>query len=194
MHRPCRYGGGVGGYDLTMESCEGCGFIWVSVSDDEFRDRILSGISEMSALISRSPQADAHPDPQTWSVIEYGSHVRDVLLHVRDRIVIALVEDCPEFKPLYRDQRADLGFYLGDTPDVVCGELAMASSLFTRTLERIPAGGLDRPCMYAFPTLGERSVRWMVQQVIHEVEHHLGDIRVQIKGSQNQERQNQERL
>lgn len=109
-------------------------------------------------------------------MLEYAAHVRDVLLHVRDRLVIALVEDDPEFKPLYRDERVDLGLYAGDEWPVVRDELSMAAALFARTFARLPAGALTRPLQYAYPVPATRTVLWMAQQVVHEVEHHASDI------------------
>lgn len=44
------------------------------------------------------------PSPDRWSANEYAAHVRDVLLTIRDRLVIGLVEDNPRFKPVYRDE------------------------------------------------------------------------------------------
>jgi hypothetical protein len=165
---------------VTVERCVDCGFVWASVPDGAITPRVRDGVAALVALLRADVTPSRRPAPDRWSTLEYAAHLRDVLFHVRDRVVIALVEDDPEFKPLYRDQRVDLGLYAADTVPVVAGELETAAALFTRTFDRLDAPQRDRPCRYAFPTLSQRTIRWMGQQVVHEVEHHLGDVRTQV--------------
>lgn len=160
-----------------MERCEDCGFAWEEVPDAAIAERIRGGAGTLAGLLARIPDPDRRPRPDRWSAVEYGAHVRDVLLHVRDRVVIALVEDDPGFKPLYRDERVALGLYAREDATTVAGDLTTAAALFTRTWAALDAAQLDRPCQYTFPVPTTRSVRWMGQQVVHEVEHHLGDVR-----------------
>ena len=159
-----------------MERCE-CGFAWAEVSDPEIPDRIATGAAALAGFLRAATAPDRRPRPDRWSAVEYGAHVRDVLLHLRDRVVVTLVEDDPTFKPLYRDQRVDLGLYARDDAATVATELGTAAALFGRTWAALDADALDRPCQYAFPVPATRSVRWMGQQAVHEVEHHLGDVR-----------------
>ena len=158
-----------------MERCEICGFAWDSVPTSEISERARSGALTIAALLQGDGVAQ-RPAPNRWSTLEYAAHVRDVLLNLRDRIVVALVEEDPDFKPLYRDQRVDLGLYADDTPANLRRDLDMASDLFRRTLAALSPEQRTRPCQYAYPTLTPRSVLWMARQVVHEVEHHLGDI------------------
>lgn len=160
-----------------MERCADCGFVWAAVPDTDLALRIAAGAAALAETLGAAPHPGRRPRPDRWSALEYGAHVRDVVLNVRDRVVVALVEESPEFKPLYRDQRVDLGLYARDDAATVATELAVAAALFDRTWAALDATQLDRPCRYAFPTLSTRSVRWMGQQVVHEVEHHLGDVR-----------------
>lgn len=160
-----------------MERCQDCGFVWADVHADEIGPRLTGGTAALAELIASRPAPGRRPHPDRWSALEYGAHVRDVLLHVRDRVVIALVEDDPDFKPLYRDSRVDLGLYARDDATTVAAELRMAAALFARTWAALDDAQLDRPCRYAFPNPAPRTVRWMGQQVVHEVEHHLGDVR-----------------
>lgn len=163
---------------VTMEACEICGFAWESVGDDDIPTRIVEGATFISEVLrSKSASVVVRPTPDRWSTLEYAAHVRDVLLHVRDRLVIGLSEDNPEFKPLYREERVTFGLYAADTPQVVAAELDMAAALFARTFVAIGPEQLDRPCQYLYPVPATRSLRWMGQQVVHEVLHHGDDIR-----------------
>jgi DNA segregation ATPase FtsK/SpoIIIE, S-DNA-T family len=167
----------IGHVSSDVEACEVCGFVWEDVPDDEIAARVLAGGEQIAGLLAGDPNVIAtRPAPATWSPLEYAGHVRDVMLLVRDRLVIALVEDDATFKPLYREQRVDLGLYVGDEPDTVAAEVRCAASLFARAFSRIDPAALDRACEYGFPAPMRRTIRWMGQQVVHEVEHHLDDI------------------
>jgi hypothetical protein len=151
--------------------------VWATVGRDEIGPRITTGTAAITALLRADPDhATERLEAGRWSRLEYGAHVRDVLLNVRDRFVVGLVEDHPEFKPLYRDHRVDLGLYRADTVPVVAAELDMAAGLFTRTFAQIDDAALQRTCAYSFPTVETRTLLWMGQQVVHEVEHHRADI------------------
>jgi DNA segregation ATPase FtsK/SpoIIIE, S-DNA-T family len=158
-----------------MESCEICGFAWESVPAGDVATRVVDGAERVAARLDDGPAVVQRPEPTRWSILEYACHVRDVLLHVRDRLVIGVVEDDPSFKPLYRDERVDLGLYHDDTPEVVAGETRTAAALFARTFDRLSVEQLRRPVQYAYPAPATRTLLWMGQQVVHEIEHHLAD-------------------
>jgi hypothetical protein len=160
-----------------MEACEVCGFVWESVGAEEIPRRVVVGASEIAELVLGEPVlAVERPSPDRWSMVEYASHVRDVLVNLRDRFVVGLVEENPSFKPLYRDQRVDLGLYATDAADLVAAELEVAAGLFARTFGRLDQEQLARPCRYSFPAESQRTLLWMGQQAVHEVEHHRGDV------------------
>jgi hypothetical protein len=154
--------------------------VWDEVPEADVGRRVRSGAAAVAAIVRSSPSAGERPGPGVWSPLEYAGHLRDVCLHVRDRLVIGLVEDTPSFKPLYRDERVDLGLYAGDDPSTVADELEWSAELFARTFERLAPGALDRTVIYVYPAAAERTLRWVGQQVVHEVEHHLGDVRAEV--------------
>lgn len=160
-----------------MERCDGCGFVWEAVERDEIGPRAVAGAAAVTALLTSEPdRALLRPTPQRWSMVEYGAHVRDVLLTVRDRLVIGLVEDDPGFKPLYRDERVDLGLYRADTVADVAAEIGPAAAMFARLFEAIEPEALVRTVQYGFPAPATRTLLWMGQQAVHETEHHLHDM------------------
>ena len=123
------------------------------------------------------------PSAQRWSATQYAAHVRDVLLTLRDRLVIGVVEDNPSFKPMFRDERVDLGLYDADPADAVAEELRSATAMFIRLFEAIDPTLLGRPVQYGVPSPVERSLLWMGQQAVHEVEHHRSDIAENLDGN-----------
>jgi hypothetical protein len=160
-----------------VETCEVCGFAWEAVSREDVGSRIAAGTSRIAAMLASDVERSAvRPTAGRWSAMEYAAHVRDVLTMLRDRVVVGIVEDDPAFKPMYRDERVDLGLYAADTVDALTVELATATGMFTRLFEAIEPELLGRPVQYGFPSPARRTVLWMGQQAVHEVEHHGDDI------------------
>jgi ketosteroid isomerase-like protein len=158
-------------------TCPECGFVWATVPVEAVGPRIQSGADAIAAMLRTTDErvVAARPAPEVWSTLEYAAHVRDVLYHVRDRIVIGLAEDSPDFKPLYRDVRVDAGLYRDEQPEVVATELELAAGLFGRTFAALSDDQLARPVVVAFPTDLTRTVSWLGRHVVHEVEHHRDD-------------------
>jgi hypothetical protein len=160
-----------------MELCDECGFDFDMVPRDDIARRVKAGVREAADVVAGEPSISLlRPDADRWSAVEYTAHVRDVLLTIRDRLVIGLVEDNPGFKPLYRDERLSFGLYRRDTADDVAVELRAAGSMFARLFDEIDPRLLTRPVQYGFPDPLPRTLLWMGRQAVHEVEHHLGDI------------------
>jgi hypothetical protein len=160
-----------------VEQCDDCGFAWEMVSRAEIGRRVDAGTATIAGLLAGDPdRAAVRPSTQRWSAIEYGAHVRDVLITLRDRLVVGLVEDLPSFKPMYREERVDLGLYRSDPVEAVAVELRAAAAMFIRLFDAIDPQQLSRPVHYGFPNPAQRSLLWMGQQAVHEVEHHRSDI------------------
>lgn len=160
-----------------MEQCEVCGFTWDTVDRTEIGPRIDAAAAEVAALVVADPERSAvRPSPERWSATQYAAHMRDVLITLRDRLVIGLVEDDPSFKPMYRDERVELGLYDADPAGAVVDELRTASAMFIRLFDAIDPELLSRTVQYGYPAPAQRSLLWMGQQAVHEAEHHRTDI------------------
>jgi hypothetical protein len=160
-----------------VETCDVCGFGWATVSRDQIGGRIGAGVSAIVDLLTSDPShVGVRPSTRRWSAIEYAGHVRDVLFMLRDRLVVGLVEDLPSFKPMYRDERVDLGLYKADTIAAMADELRTGATMFTRLFGAIDPDQLNRDVLYGWPEPTRRSILWMAQQAVHEIEHHRLDI------------------
>jgi hypothetical protein len=160
-----------------MERCEVCGFAWGEVDRGEIAGRVDAGTADIAALIVADPEPSAvRPWPERWSATQYAAHVRDVLNTIRDRVVIGLVEDNPSFTAMYRDERVTLGLYDSDPAAAVADELRAATAMFIRLWSAVDPRQLGRPVRYGVPTPTQRTLLWMGQQAVHEVEHHRDDI------------------
>jgi hypothetical protein len=157
------------------ERCDVCGFEWDAVSGREVPARVVEA-ADLIASMLREGVAEVGPEPGTWSAVEYGAHVRDVLYNIRDRMVVGLVEDTPTPKAMYGAVRADLGLYAEDDPVTLATELELAGRLFARTVRALTPEQLARTIVYGWPREAERALRWVAAQAVHEVEHHAADV------------------
>lgn len=161
-----------------MTRCDQCGFAYEKVAVTDVAARLRSAPDRYrQAVPNASPEViRTRPDPPVWSALEYGCHVRDVLLIQRDRAVLALVEDRPSFARMYRDERVTLCAYAQQGNDDVLAQLAMAAELCAMVFERLDESGWSRPLIYNWPEPAELDIAWLGRHTLHEVEHHLQDI------------------
>lgn len=164
-----------------MDRCEECGFEYNVTEAPKAASSIVAGIAELAGLLV-DPDADlrSRREPATWSPVEYGCHVRDVLLVQRERVLAARRTDRPSFNPMGRDERADHDGYADQQPADVARQLNDAAQLFTNVLNLLSSQDWDRDLMYNYPKPAARSLRWVAVHTVHEVSHHLLDVRRQL--------------
>jgi hypothetical protein len=159
-----------------VEACEVCGFEWEAIRPGDVAPRLMSAILGMAHVLGTDERlVTSRPEPARWSVLEYGAHVRDVVINIRDRVFVGLAEENPVTKPMYRELR--IPFYSEETPPGVADELTMAAAMFLRVFTVLDDQQLARTLVYAYPREAPRSVLWVAAQALHEAEHHLGDVR-----------------
>jgi len=165
-----------------VEHCPGCGYMYAA--------HAVSGIAaELATLgpryasrlhtLARTPDGEKalrrRPEPDVWSALEYACHVRDVMLAQRERLFLAVIEDCPSFAPIYPDRRTALANYATEDPALVANDLEFATGLAARACSSLRTADWSRPCIYNYPSRARRSLAWLAQHTLHEGEHHLLD-------------------
>lgn len=162
-----------------MSSCGECGYDYDSLSRSEIPIAVAS-LAQQHRLLLTSVAAErlrAHSRPASWSALEYGCHVRDVLRFQRDRVALAQVEMTPRFASMRRDERAVQERYNEQDPVAVAEQIGYAASQFAEALGAIDDAGWLRTGLYPWPTPEVRSVEWIGQRTAHELAHHLFDER-----------------
>ncbi|WP_082930208.1 DinB family protein [Mycobacterium sp. 1164966.3] len=164
-----------------MDQCEDCGFVYDLGGSAAAERRIPERIAEVVALL-RDHDADlrSRRRPDVWSPVEYGCHLRDMLLVQRERVLAARRTDRPDCSPLGRDERVVHDGYADQEPEDVARQLADAAQLFANVLARLAPDDWDRTVVYHYPETCERSLRWVAIHTLHEAQHHLLDIRRQL--------------
>jgi hypothetical protein len=162
-----------------MTACAECGYEFDSLDHGAILEAVPS-LAESQAQLLRSVEPDllrAHPRAASWSALEYGCHVRDVLRFQRDRVLLAQAEDTPQFMSMRRDERAAEERYNEQDPLAVARQLMTAARLLERTLGSLDEEGWQRTGVYPWPVREVRTVEWIGQRTAHELAHHLFDCR-----------------
>jgi hypothetical protein len=162
-----------------MTACAECGYEFDSLGHGAILEALPS-LAERHAqlLVSTSPdRLRAHPREGSWSALEYGCHVRDVLQFQRDRVLLAQAEDTPEFTSMRRDERAIEERYNEQDPLAVCHELMTSAHNLATTLSGLDPEGWQRTGVYPWPVRAVRTIEWIGQRTAHELAHHLFDCR-----------------
>ena len=163
-----------------FEQCDECVFAWDAVAAPDLVPRLADVARRLQATMSSGhPRLTVRLEPDVWSPVEYGAHIRDVMLNLRDRIVVGAAEDDPTPKPMHGGLRIASGLYSHETPEGLAQEIPIACDLMGRTVTTFMAD-LERPIFYPWPRPATRTLRWVAAQSLHEAEHHLADIERQL--------------
>jgi DNA segregation ATPase FtsK/SpoIIIE, S-DNA-T family len=162
-----------------VDRCAQCGFVYedLAPADVPASLRTLAGrYADLLKEPGKEKDLGTRPAPSVWSVLEYTCHVRDVLLVQRERTLLALVQDCPRFPPMYREERVTLARYGDQAIGEVVDELVMAARLIAGLFEGLTTEQLGRRCIYNYPEPTERDLAWLGRHTVHETAHHLEDV------------------
>jgi hypothetical protein len=157
-------------------TCTECGFVY-----DESLDvppLLTEGVAETAGLLSTG-DVRSRRSPEVWSPLEYACHLRDMLLVQRERVLLARRVERPDCTPMGRDERVEHDGYADQAPADVARQLTDAGELFANVLLRLPAPDWERTVLYRYPEPTVRTLRWVALHTLHEVRHHLLDIRRQ---------------
>jgi hypothetical protein len=164
-----------------VDHCDGCGFEYHLDEALGAASAIVSCVDELVSLLrNRADSVTLRPSPETWSPHEYGCHVRDVLIVQRERVLAARFIDRPSFNPMGRDERVELDGYAEQRTADVVRQLGDSARLFANVLRRLHEPEWQRNVIYNYPQRTERSLRWVAVHTLHEVRHHLMDVRRQL--------------
>ena len=160
-----------------MRRCDECGFDYYGFARTEIPDRLSAAAAAHVERLTETPAAFLRERPLPgWSALEYGCHVRDVLLNQRRRIEQAQREDEPVFVPMGRDELAVNERYNDQDPSTVATELTAAADALAGQLTALDDAGWARTGVYSYPERELRDVDWIARHTLHELTHHLADV------------------
>lgn len=156
--------------------CLGCGIDYSVLAVAE-AERLIAGVPQrVRAIVRDVPDARCRrrPRPDTWSVIEYLCHLRDLYATSTIRLHRVRTEDGPVLEPMLNDLRARRFRYRERDRAAVLDELAANVAGFCEEMAKVCDDGWGR---VGTRLAGEtRTARWIVRQSAHEGVHHGRDM------------------
>jgi hypothetical protein len=124
--------------------CPECGLDSQSFAREEIPAMIRANAAAWRAPLAAADAAD-RPQPDRWSALEYGCHVRDVLRLYDYRLGLMLAEDDPLYPNWDQDETAVADDYAAQNPVVVADELASAADTIADSFAAVSGDQWLRP-------------------------------------------------
>lgn len=153
--------------------CPECGLDTASFAREEIPAMIAANAAAWPGPLT-APGAAERTRADTWSALEYGCHVRDVLRLYDERLMLMLTEDDPLYPNWDQDEAAVAGGYSGQDPVTVAAEIIAAADAVAARFAAVTGEQWRRP--------GRRSdgasftVETFARYFIHDPIHHLHDV------------------
>jgi uncharacterized damage-inducible protein DinB len=154
--------------------CDQCGLSAGDIEPTEFAQRVFVAAEEWVQILRSSPAVTARPEPDVWSPLEYGAHVRDVYRLFYGRLEQMLNEDTPTFANWNQDETAIEERYSEQDPEVVAEELEAAAQRFVARIQSLTPEQYRRRGIRSDGA--EFTVATFLQYFLHDVIHHLWDV------------------
>lgn len=157
------------------EACGECGYEANSLAKAQLGPRIRAVAGEWREMLNRGMVVTQAPHgDRTWSILEYGCHVRDVFELFNERLSLMLKKrKTPTFKDWNQDQAAVDGDYANEDPAKVAYALASSAGKFADIVDRLND---DEWAKQGLRSDGAAfTVESFTRYLLHDVEHHLWD-------------------
>ena len=154
--------------------CPDCGYDAGSLPRGDLPGTVRQVAAVFADVLAAGEPTRRRPAPGTWSPLEYGCHVRDVVRRADARTALMLTTDDPALENWDQDATAVEDAYPEQDPGRVAAELVEAAERLARIYEGLGDDAWDRP--------GRRSdgARFTVlsfgRYVAHDLVHHVHDV------------------
>lgn len=155
--------------------CDACAFDYAATSVHAAVEAIRVTTAGIAATTLAANEVRRRPEPQCWSIVEYVCHVRDVLSTSLIRLHRTMVDDDPQWDPMFNDLRAERLRYGDAELAGVLDELARSAQGFAEEVAWVRPDRWQRTG--SRDANDTRTALWLVRHAAHECQHHLADIR-----------------
>ncbi|MFE6925213.1 DinB family protein [Nocardia sp. NPDC057663] len=162
---------------VLERACPDCGYDAERTAYAAVPERTLDSAARIGAALERA-DVRVRPDATTWSVLEYGAHVRDVCRIFDTRLALMLAGDGvepPRFENWDQDATAVADRYGEQDPALVATELAVAAEKIASAFAAVPADRLELRGARSDGSLF--TVTSLARYFLHDLVHHVPDVR-----------------
>jgi len=153
--------------------CPECGFDASSISGTAVAEQLRVATASLRSAVL-APASNVRPQPEVWSPLEYGAHVRDAFIVYGTRVASMRHTDNPLFPDWNQDETALAERYWEQEPDKVADELAVEGERLTGDLDEVAADEWQRRGRRSDGS--EFTIDSLVRYLLHDVVHHLHDV------------------
>ncbi len=114
------------------------------------------------------------PEPSTWSAVEYGCHVRDIVALTARNLELILLVDCPPLRPIDGAAMLAQGAYAAQDPAAVGQDIRFGTVELAGLIQRHERADLDRVGALDGQLVTGST---LCRVALHEMVHHLLDAR-----------------
>ena len=158
---------------VLQRPCPECGFDASESTPATAPGQLASMLPRWRAALRR-PDAAERPNGDTWSVLEYACHVRDVFSLFDYRLDLMLREEDARFDDWDQDVTAVEKDYANADPAEVSAELTAEGEQIAASFGRVPEDQWGRTGTRSNGS--EFTVLTFSQYFLHDVVHHLHDV------------------
>lgn len=157
------------------QRCAGCGLVNGELAARAIGAQVRDEVHAFGELLAQADD-DAvrrRPAPDTWSALEYGVHVRDLLTVFAERIIRTLAEHDPQLGWWDHEAAIEDGFANESDVGAVVDDLGRNAAKLSEALRLVSDDDWDRP---ATRRPGEHmTIEVQARFTLHEVVHHRTD-------------------
>ena len=158
---------------VLQRPCPECGFDASAFTPATVPGQLASMLPRWRAALRR-PDAAERPNGDTWSVLEYACHVRDVFSLFDHRLDLMLRAEDARFDDWDQDVTAVGKDYANADPAEVSAELTAEGEQIAASFGRVPEDQWGRTGTRSNGS--EFTVLTFSQYFLHDVVHHLHDV------------------
>ncbi|ALV45433.1 methyltransferase type 12 [Arthrobacter alpinus] len=158
---------------VLERTCPECGFSAATATPSTAATMLPEILPRWQGALRRA-DAEVRPNASTWSILEYGAHVRDVFDVFTARLELMLREETPTFANWDQDQAALDGNYSALDPEVVSQELVQNGLDAAAAFGAVEEGQWGRRGLRSNGS--EFTVLTLAGYFLHDVVHHLHDV------------------
>lgn len=161
---------------VLERGCPECGYEPNALDRQELSGRIRAVGGHWREMLGRGGLVTQppHGGDRTWSILEYGCHVRDVFGLFEERVRLMLKKrKPPTFKDWNQDDTARAADYQSQDPAKVAYDLASKAGKVADILDRVDDTEWAKPGRRSDGA--EFTVESIARYMLHDVQHHLWD-------------------